>query len=300
MNFPDRSFPDRLFVPLIPHRVDPLLSPRDSPHNRERYSKSMSRRRWIADDWTDTTASLRGEQADHLVRVLRGEVGATYDIVAGGRVWQGQVASIEGSSVHFDLLAEVEAAAALPVSLMLSVFKFDRMEWAIEKAVELGVKAIQPVITRRTEKHLAQAAAKRAERWRRIALEAAKQSRAAAVAEIRDPLPLKTALAQGTTADGAAPQRRHLRLLLDETVSGTNLGGVLRAALQDPHASEVQDPHASQEMWIAVGPEGGWAEEEPALFRASGWQSVGLGPRILRAETAAIAALAVVSSALLE
>jgi 16S rRNA (uracil1498-N3)-methyltransferase len=252
----------------------------------------MSRRRWIADDWTATTASLRGEQADHLVRVLRGEVGATYDIVAGGRVWQGQVSSIEGSSVHFDLLAELEAAAALPVSLMLSVFKFDRMEWAIEKAVELGVNAIQPVITRRTEKHLAQAAAKRAERWRRIALEAAKQSRAAAVTEIRDPLPLKTALAQGTTADGAAPQRRHLRLLLDETMSGTNLGGVLRAALQDPHAS--------QKVWIAVGPEGGWAEEEPALFHASGWKSVGLGPRILRAETAAIAALAVVSSTLLE
>lgn len=260
----------------------------------------MSRRRWIADDWSATSASLRGEQADHLIRVLRGEVGATYDIVAGGRVWQGRVASIEGSAVHFDLLAQLEAAATLPVSLMLSVFKFDRMEWAIEKAVELGVNAIQPVITRRTEKHLAQAAAKRAERWRRIALEAAKQSRASTVAEIRDPLPLKTALAQGTAADGAVPQQRHLRLLLDETVSGTNLGGILRAALQDAHASGFQDPHGSREIRIAVGPEGGWAEEEPALFHASGWQSVGLGPRILRAETAAIAALAIVSSALLE
>jgi 16S rRNA (uracil1498-N3)-methyltransferase len=199
---------------------------------------------------------------------------------------------------------------------MLSVFKFDRMEWAIEKAVELGVNAIQPVITRRTEKHLAQAAAKRAERWRRIALEAAKQSRAAGVAEIHHPLPLKTALTQGAPADEAAPHQQPLALLLDENVSGTNLGGVLRAALQDPHASGRQDPHASgprdphasrprdlhgsREIRIAVGPEGGWAEEEPALFHASGWQSVGLGPRILRAETAAIAALAIAGALLLD
>jgi 16S rRNA (uracil1498-N3)-methyltransferase len=240
--------------------------------------------------------------------VLRGEVGATYDIVAGGRVWQGRVAAIEGSVVHFDLLAQLEAAAALPVSLMLSVFKFDRMEWAIEKAVELGVNAIQPVITRRTEKHLAQAAAKRAERWRRIALEAAKQSRAAGVAEIHHPLPLKTALTQGAPADEAAPHQQPLALLLDENESGTNLGGVLRAALKDPHASGLQDPHASgprdlhgsREIRIAVGPEGGWAEEEPALFHASGWQSVGLGPRILRAETAAIAALAIAGALLLD
>ncbi len=251
----------------------------------------MSRRRWIADAWTDTTASLHGEQAGHLVRVLRGEPGAIYDVVAGSRVWRGRIASIEGEAVHFDLLAEMEAAAALPVTLMLSVFKFDRMEWAIEKAVELGVGAIQPVIARRTEKHLAQAAAKRAERWRRIAVEAAKQSRAAGVPEIRDPLPLKAALHPASRSEGTATHERDMHLLLDETEPDAKLDEMLRAALKDSSTC----PHAH----IAVGPEGGWAEEELVLFHSSGWQSIGLGPRILRAETAAIAALAITGSALL-
>ena len=250
----------------------------------------MSRRRWIADSWTATTASLQGEQADHLVRVLRGEVGAMYDIVAEGRVWHARIASIEGRAVHFDLLAEIEAAAALPITLMLSIFKFDRMEWAIEKAIELGVSAIQPVITRRTEKHLAQAAAKRAERWRRIAFEAAKQSRAAGVAEIYDPLPLRAALDRGVDAGSDAGLRdtSTLRILLDETESEASLADALRSR---PRGAPVG---------IAVGPEGGWSGEELVLFHAGGWQSAGLGPRILRAETAAIAALAITSARLLE
>lgn len=243
----------------------------------------MSRRRWIADAWTATTASLHGEQAGHLVRVLRAEVGATYDVLAGGRVWHARLVSIEGDAVHFDLLTEFEAAPALPVTLMLSVFKFDRMEWALEKAVELGVSAIQPVITRRTEKHLAQAAAKRAERWRRVALEAAKQSRAATVATIHDPLPLSAALARG---DASATST--LQLLLDESESDATLAHALRSR------------RSGASIAIAVGPEGGWAQEEPALFHARGWHSAGLGPRILRAETAAIAALAIASAALLD
>ena len=90
--------------------------------------------------------------------------------------------------MRFNLIAEVEADPALPITLVMSVFKFDRMEWAIEKATELGVAGIVPVIARRTEKHLAQAAEKRVERWRRIAREAAQQCRRSDVPLIHDPV----------------------------------------------------------------------------------------------------------------
>ena len=92
--------------------------------------------------------------------------------------------------VRFNLVAEVEADPALPVTLVMAVYKFDRMEWAIEKATELGVAAVAPVIAQRTEKHLAQAAEKRAERWRRIAHEASQQSRRSDVPLIHHPAPL--------------------------------------------------------------------------------------------------------------
>ena len=129
----------------------------------------MTRRRWIADTWDEATASLTGEQASHLARVLRAQPGMEFDIVAGDRVWQAVIAAITPQGVRFNLLVQIESDPALPVTLLLSIFKFDRMEWAIEKATELGVSRIIPVVTRRTEKHLAQAAPNRTERWRRIA-----------------------------------------------------------------------------------------------------------------------------------
>jgi 16S rRNA (uracil1498-N3)-methyltransferase len=107
-----------------------------------------------------------GAQAEHLARVLRAQPGMEADVVAGGRVFHAEVAAVtlaaEKSEVRFNLTAELQADPALPVTLVLAVYKFDRMEWAIEKATELGVAAIAPVIARRTEKHLAQAAARSA------------------------------------------------------------------------------------------------------------------------------------------
>ena len=147
----------------------------------------MTRRRWIADSWNDVTAALHGEQAKHLSRVLRAQPGMEFDVVAGVRAWHARIASIDRESVQFTLLRELETAPALPVTLLLSIFKFDRMEWAIEKAVELGCSRIVPIVAERTEKHLALAAAKRVERWRRLALEAAKQSRRSDLPEIGEP-----------------------------------------------------------------------------------------------------------------
>ena len=243
----------------------------------------MTRRRWIADSWDESTASLTGEQASHLIRVLRAQPGMEFDIVAGDRVWHSVIAGISGDGVRFNLLAEEKADPALPVTLVLSIFKFDRMEWAIEKATELGVERIVPAIARRSEKHLAQSAAARVDRWRRIAREAAKQSRRSDIPVIDDPVPLKTA---------AQAKSEAIHLLLAEQERSTTLRHALSEALA---SAGDQVPAIS----MAVGPEGGWTAEEEALFDAEGWKPVSLGPRILRAETAAMTAMAV-AAALLE
>jgi 16S rRNA (uracil1498-N3)-methyltransferase len=246
----------------------------------------MTRRRWIAENWDEATATLVGAQAEHLARVLRAQTGTTADVVAGGRVYRAEVASItlagDASEVRFNLIAELEADPALPVTLALAVYKFDRMEWAIEKATELGVAAIAPMLAQRTEKHLAQAAAKRAERWRRIAHEAAKQSRRSDVPQVLDPVPLAERVK-------AASESGTLRLVLAEQERTTTL----RHALTEAQTAAGAEMPALE---LAIGPEGGWAPQEEALFDSNGWRAVSLGPRILRAETAAIAALAVVAS----
>jgi 16S rRNA (uracil1498-N3)-methyltransferase len=234
----------------------------------------MTRRRWIADSCTDTTATLTGEQAAHLASVLRAQPGQVFDVVADGFLHRAEIVSANEDAVVFTLLEELEAEAALPVHLLMAVFKFDHMEWGIEKATELGAARITPVVARRTEKHLAQAAAKRVVRWRRIVLEAAKQSRRTDVPVVDDPVPLKLALGGVTAAT---------KLLLAETEQENTLSAGLAAA---------------DSVALAIGPEGGWTPEEMALFSDSGWKRVTLGPRILRAETAAIAGLAVCAEVL--
>ena len=113
----------------------------------------MTRRRFIADTWTPTTATLTGDQATHLARVLRAEPGQIYDVVAGGFLHRAEITAVTPSEVRFTLHEELESDAALPLHLLLAVFKFDHMEWAIEKATELGVEHITPILARRTEKH---------------------------------------------------------------------------------------------------------------------------------------------------
>ena len=242
----------------------------------------MTRRRWIAEHWDEATASIAGAQAEHLARVLRAQPGMEADVVAGGHVFHAQVAAVSFKEVRFNLVSELEADPALPVTLVLAIYKFDRLEWAIEKATELGVAAIVPAIARRTEKHLAEAAAKRAERWRRIVHESAQQSRRSDVPILHDPVPLATHVRAVSSAT---------RIVLAEQERTTTLCHALQEA-----AEAAGDEMPSLE--IAIGPEGGWAPTEEALFDANGWRAASLGPRILRAETAAIAALAVVASCL--
>jgi 16S rRNA (uracil1498-N3)-methyltransferase len=173
--------------------------------------------------------------------------------------------------VEFDLGEERSSATTKTITLALAVFKFDRMEWAIEKCTELGVARVIPVIAQRTESHLAMAAAKRAERWRRIARESSEQSRRAGAPEICDPMKLKELL--GVSAA--------LRIVLSESQPGLALKDALIPA---------------EDVILALGPEGGWTDAESKLFQDRGWTPASLGQTVLRAETAAIAALVIVLS----
>jgi len=246
------------------------------------------RRRFIADTCSPTSghpthAALVGDQAAHLARVLRAQPGQIYDVVANGFLHRAEITEVSDSQVSFALHEELQADAGLPMHLLLAVFKFDHFEWAIEKATELGVARITPILARRTEKHLAHAAAKRVERWRRIALESSKQSRRTDIPEIAEPAALAPAL---STED--AP----LRILLSETEQQLHLSRAV--AKLEPTDNES----AALSLALAIGPEGGWAPEEMSLFTAHHWTHVTLGPRILRAETAAIAAIAIAGAQL--
>ena len=238
----------------------------------------MTRRRWIADQVTGNRAALTGEHANHLVRVLRASVGQEFDVSANGVVRRARVVSVEGSRVEFELGDEVPLAPAPQLTLLLAVFKFDRMEWAIEKCTELGVARIVPAIARRTDAHLAAAVAKRVERWRRIALQAAEQSRRTTPPEIVAPMKVSDAV----TLTGS------LRIVLSES----------QQQLQVRDAIESQSAETEEDTILAVGPEGGWTSDELQGFQQAGWISASLGTTILRAETAAIAATAIIISAL--
>src|SRR5437763_10696032 len=151
----------------------------------------MTRRRWIADETNGDSAALIGDHALQLARVLRAEIGEEFDIATGATVRRGTITSISDARVEF-ALGEQQSIAAMPdVTLALAIFKFDRMEWAIEKCTELGVARIVPIVANRTDSHLAAAALKRRDRWQRLALQASEQSRRAGPPEIAAPAKLK-------------------------------------------------------------------------------------------------------------
>ena len=255
----------------------------------------MTRRRWIADETDGNSAALTGDHAVHLTRVLRAEVGQEFDIATGTGVRRGTITSISEKRVEFSLGDEQSIAPPPDLTLALAIFKFDRMDWAIEKCTELGVTRIVPIVAHRTDFHLAAAAQKRRERWQRLVLQASEQSRRAAPPEIAAPIKLKdlrnagvspaveqASLRQAQGKFSAAPAV--CRIVLAESVDGTRLRDAL-----------ANRPSA---LTLAVGPEGGWTDDELQWFRDAGWTAASLGDTILRAETAAIVATALALDAL--
>ena len=250
----------------------------------------MMRRRWIADEITGDTAALVGDHAAHLARVLRAQVGQEFDIAAGDEVRRGTITTVSYDRVEFALDAKPYRKqrlnpAAPKITLALAIFKFDRMEWAIEKCTEIGVARIIPVIARRTDAHLAAAAAKRHDRWQRLVRQASEQSRCETPPEIAAAVKLKD-LAE----EAVLLAENSTRIVLDES---------LAQSTDETRLTEVlQSSSPAAEIALAIGPEGGWTDSELTWFQGEGWTAASLGNTILRAETAAIVATALAIDAL--
>jgi 16S rRNA (uracil1498-N3)-methyltransferase len=236
----------------------------------------MTRRRWFADEVSGDRAFLIGSHAEHLIRVLRARAGQEFDIATPEGVRLGRITSIDQDRVEFQLGQTVQTSSLPSLTAAISIIKFDRMEWAIEKCAELGVSRIVPVIASRSDEHLVAAAVKRVERWRRIAREASEQSRRSSPPEISALMKLESAIAISANT----------RIVLDESEHGM----LLKEAFQ--HAA------SSAEFLLAFGPEGGWTSEESQQFRQTGWSAASLGSTILRTETAVVAAVSIALSQL--
>ncbi len=236
----------------------------------------MARRRFFVPEVRHGQAELEGDDAKHLTQVLRVETGQMYEICDNDRVYLAEVALARKSQVVFRILENLaEPEPMTPLTVLIALIKFERLETVIEKATELGATEIRLVKAERSEKGLDQAAPKRMARWNRIATEASQQSRRARLPEITGPVPLRQAL------DYTAAHR----LFLDEERTGRPLLDVVKE----------KAPAA-----LLVGPECGWPDHERESIASAGWTPVSLGPLILRAETAAIAALATIQAAFLE
>src|SRR5580700_2056967 len=215
------------------------------------------RRRWIADEVIGDTAVLVGEHAAHLARVLRAQVGQEFDIATADEVRRGTITTTSPDRVEFALGTKPYRNPRLDptvpkLTVALAIFKFDRMEWAIEKCTEIGVARIIPVIARRSDAHLAAASAKRHERWQRIVRQAAEQSRRSAPPEISAPIKLKE-----LASDGVLPAGILTRIVLAESLAGS-----LANVEEDTRLGDILRSQSSPgEVALAVGPEGGWADE---------------------------------------
>ena len=236
------------------------------------------RRRFFVEQFTDSRAVIEGEAAHHLGRVLRAQEGQLYELSDGKRVWLGRVERATRDRIEFALIEEIAVVQpSVEVTLLLSIVKFDAFEWAIEKATELGVGTIVPVAAGRSEKALISAAAKRAERWKKILLEASQQSR-------RVRVPVLEEMARATDAFGSS--NGSTKIMLSERREAPLLPQILSA------------PTSSKAVTLAIGPEGGWTDSEFDVARRVGFLEASLGKLILRTETAVVAALASLNYAL--
>jgi 16S rRNA (uracil1498-N3)-methyltransferase len=269
------------------------------------------RRRFFVDRFERESASLRNEAAEHLGRVLRAEPGQLYELSDGQRVWLARVEHVAVSKrgpsrIDFALVEPIQTAEpAFRTELLISIVKFDRFEWCLEKATELGVAEIVPLAAARTDKALIAAAAKRSERWNRILMESAQQSRRLSPPILHAALPPDKAFAQSSASLKVLLSERReaksLRKLLDQ--DSLSVAQALLPAQRNEgpvRFSSVTDAktQATPTISLAVGPEGGWTEDEITSARAAGFLEASLGENILRTETAVIASLAVVQFAL--
>lgn len=232
----------------------------------------------------EQTLPLSAADVHHAVDVLRVREGEELDVVEpSGRVWRVRVASADGDAVRAEVLCEVPAGALPRVTLVMGVAKGEKMDAIVRQATELGVDRVIPVLCERSVVKLpASRAAEKAERWRRIALAASKQAKRAIVPDVSTAVPLGDVLAELAAYDGV--------IVAWEESAGAHVAHVARAWAGTPTARVA----------VVVGPEGGLSAREVADLEAIGARTATLGPTILRAETAAIATIAVAMSVLLD
>jgi 16S rRNA (uracil1498-N3)-methyltransferase len=239
----------------------------------------MARRRFFVDAIDQGRAELRGEDARHLARVLRAEAGQRFEISDNQALYLAEIEEVRKDRVTFQVVQPLDSAELAPrATLLVSLIKFERFEWMVEKATELGVWSIVPVNAARSERGLLTAAGKRVERWKRIARESSQQSRRARLPNIEPPQDLAAVLHRPAEYRYLLEERRGARAVLQ--------------AIPEPAHRRAHDT-----ICLLAGPEGGWTGPERVQLSSAGWIPVSLGPRILRTETSAIAALAVLASA---
>jgi 16S rRNA (uracil1498-N3)-methyltransferase len=226
----------------------------------------------------DETTVLPRDEAEHLTRVLRLGVGDAVSVFDGrGREFLARVIGASPREARLQLLSRIEAAAEPSVALTLvqAVLKTDKMDDVVRDAAMLGVVAIQPLVTKRTETTIAALLrGARPERWRRVALAAVKQSGRAVLPDIRTPLTLESYLDEPQPA---------LILMLVEPAAGA-------AARSLAGLRELSPPFDAA---VLVGPEGGWVESEWTAASGRGARLVTLGHRTLRADAVPVAVISI-------
>jgi len=246
------------------------------------------RRRFFVEKFAGQTATMQGETAHHLGRVLRAQPGQLYELSDGAKVWLGRIDAVSRDLINFELLEELPAhQSPLETTLLLAVVKFDAFEWALEKATELGVSHIIPLAAERSEKGLLAAAAKRAERWQKILLESSQQSRRVQLPTLHALAKPEAAFAKSSNNSAATKSPDAVRVMLSESPEAQSLKNVL------------DGKHGTSAV-LAIGPEGGWTETEFSIARSASFAEASLGHLILRTETAVAAALATLNYALTE
>jgi len=240
------------------------------------------RRFWIeADQIKGDRAWLTGDEVHHARKVLRLGRGDHLRLLDGlGFEYLARIAVTAPDHLELEILDKQPASgeSALNLVLGLAMLKSDHMDLVVRKGTELGLTTLAPVYSARTTARLKDDRnERRLERWRKISLQAVKQCRRARPVEVRRPVDLEDFLADSDRAD--------LRILLHERLPRTD-------ARTRPEWIDQHPPPRS--IRLLVGPEGGWTDGEAARAMASGFAPWRLGPRILRAETAAVALMAIV------
>ncbi|MBW2060129.1 MAG: 16S rRNA (uracil(1498)-N(3))-methyltransferase [Deltaproteobacteria bacterium] len=229
-------------------------------------------------------AALTGSQARHALRVLRLKPGDQVCLIDGqGHEWETRIVSTASDRVELDVIEQKASLKESPLELTLglAVLKAAPMDLVIQKGTELGLKRLIPLYSARSAVRMNQSQAeKRRARWQKIALEALKQCQRGWPVEIHALASLEVFLSAASQAD--------LRLMLYEEK---------RSALGARFKELLRQSPEPRSVFVLVGPEGGFTSEEVSRAEEAGFEILGLGPRVMRSETAALALMAILGFA---